>query len=526
MDPLNARYYWAVQPCLATSGSVGTVDAFKKHYLVSRMAKNRPPKRPPARSQPETLPQTTEPVITVLDRLARNPAWNGEITAEQSRMLETSASSDEDRAFIALFSKGSEEASVALNRVRDVIRRGEMTTPAIRKRIGPRLVHHRHWDALLDIATELGVKKMSADLAAVPPEVKSAFSAKHLTLKELTTDNAARSRRLKRDLAPIAAWALERDAELVATALLTFSINESSGSRFSLAKEALIALTLHLPEESTIVAINSSDASSRALSNLTKKITSTKQRTRSLQSFLVSVAKSRRTEVLASADCWASLSLSEIGQLLKTAEIVNHLSAQPAWWTARQRRELADEGIGALLRTIDCNKNGIAVIDKELLGDYLKDSKRAGNSFIREAFSAVVDSELEAQAVVHQVEIDRRKQAERDLESRIERTKAEHEATIKQLARVENELRRQERDEIQSRKEKDLAAKQPLLESITAIVLAAERMRLNMQSNDQLGAYLNEMEAILVRLSIRVTRDMTGGLIELTQGETVLYRQK
>lgn len=507
-------------------GSVTTIDPFRKQYLVTLMAKKEAPSRTPAKPRRSTPPPIAEPVAVVLDRLARNPSWSGELSAEQAKGLQGVTTSDDERVLVALFSKGSTWSQVDQGRLTDMVRLGELITPAIRKRIGPRLVHHGYWDALLDVATVVGVKKLTAELAAVPSEAKSAFSAKYLTVNELSTDDAAKSRRLKRDLSPIAAWALNRDADLVAKALLTLSLREVSGSRVSIAKEALIALVLHLPEDASVCAINSSAASSLELAQLARKLASTKHGVRNLQSLLVLIAKSRRTDVLANGDCWNDLSLLEIGQLLKTPEIVSHLAAQPAWWTARQRRELSNEGIGAVLRLIDCHRHGGEIVDKDLLGTYLRDLKRAANSVIREAFSAVVDSALEAQAVVHQLDIEKRRQNEKTLESSIATIKAEQEATLHQLERLEGDLRRQEREEIQSRREKDLAAQQPLLESIVALVIALERMRQNTPNNEQIIAYVNEIEAILMRVSIRVARDANDDLVEVVSGETVLYRRK
>lgn len=490
------------------------------------MAKKEPRKLATTQPRQKAPPLITEPPATVLDRLAKNPNWSGELSADQVSELEAVASSDDERLLIALFSKRTSKAVVDQDRITEILRLGELTTPAIRKRVPARLVHHCHWSVLLGLATEVGVKKLATDLTFVPPDVKSAFSASYLTLSELSTDDVAKTRRLKRDLSPIAAWALNDDAHLVAKALLTLSLREFSGSRLQIAKEALTAFVLRLPEDASVNAINSSDASSLALSQLARTIASTKQGVKNLQTFLMLIAKSQRTDVLANPECWNDLSLLEIGQLLKTPGIVSHLSAQPAWWTARQRRELAEEGIGALLRLIDCHRNGALIVDKALLGTYLNDSKRAGNLVIREAFSVVVDSALQTQSLVHKTEIEKIKVVENSLESTLAESKAELAMTIQQLERLRNEFREQERQEIQSRKEKDLAAQQPLLESIVALVMAAERMRQNTQHSEQVMAYINEIEAILMRLSIKVVRDHRDDVIEIRRGETVLFRQK
>lgn len=490
------------------------------------MANKEPLKRAPKRPGRQTPLPASEPVVSVLERLAKNPSWVGELSAAQSSQLASAAQSEEEKVLVALFSKKSEDTPLDQERVTDILQQVDVVTPAIRKRISPRLAHHGLWEVLLGFATEIGTKKLAADLALVPSDVKSTFAATYLTSLHLSTDDNITRRQLKRDLAVIASWALNRDAEQIAKALLEFSLGSNSGTNSPMAKVALSAFLLQIPEEASIAAINASGASSLALSQLCKIIYSLKQGARHLQAFIILIAKSRQPDVLAHANCWNDLSLLEIGHLLKTPEIASHLSAQPAWWTARQRREIADEGVGAMLRFIDSHRSAGAVVDHTLLGTHLTDTKRAGNVVIREAFSAVVESALKDQATGHQLAIGKWEKSVRALEANIEEIKAEHAGTLKQLERLENDFRKQERQEIQSRKERDLAAQQPLLDSIVAIIIAIERTRQNTQRDERVVAFENEMETILLRESIKIVRDASDCVIEILRGETVLYRRK
>ena len=466
--------------------------------------------------------------MQTLERFAKSAAWRGELTTEQSSELRERTTDLIELGLIALFSasltEGGENLIASVEQVMD----HNTVNPSLKKRLGSRLAHHQQWDALLRLSTKQGVQKLKAELQLVPTEIRSIFAAQILSNETLASDDPQVIRHVKRDLPTLAAWAIGNDATTIASVLLKFTTSALPKSKLTLAKLAARCVAVTVAEDAAITALDSGRFSSLQLANLVDLVAKTPQGSKYAQSFIVRISQSKRSEALENDLCWHRLDLLDIGQLTRFPEILSHLSAQPAWWTARQRRELMDEGVGAILRFVDCTRKALDVVDTRLLGEFLRDSKRPGNALMREAFESVVKAALTEQSAMHEVSLAEVREIVTDQNTALEREKYEQAQLQTKIQRLEEQLRNIERNEIQSREQKDVMAQRVMIDLIVEIALAMERMSENAAKNDKVEAFVAEAESLMARANVSIERNSSGRLVSIRQGvksneETLLY---
>jgi hypothetical protein len=488
------------------------------------MAKKTLPK--PARKTPSLPPE--EEVMQTLERLAKSAAWRGELTTEQSSELKKRTSDLIELDLITLFSASLMEGGENLFASVDQIMDHNTVNASLKKRLGSRLAHHQQWDALLRISTKQGFQKFKAELQLVPTEIRSNFAAQILSNEKLASDDPQVIRHVKRDLSTLATWAIGNDATTIASVFLEFTTSALPKSKLTLAKLAARCVAVTISEDSVIAALNSGRFSSLQLANLVDLVAKTPQGSKYAQSFIVRISQSKRSEALENDLCWHRLDLLDIGQLTKFPEILSHLSAQPAWWTARQRRELMAEGVGAILRFVDCTRKALDVVDTRLLGEFLRDSKRPGNALVREAFESVVKAALTEQSTMHEVSLAEVREIVADRDTALKRAKSEQAQLQTRIQRLEEQLRNIERSEIQSRVQKDVMAQRVMIDLIVELALAMQRMSENAANNEQVKAFVAEAESLMARASVSIERNSSGRLVAIRQGvksneETLLY---
>jgi len=483
------------------------------------------PKKP-ARRVPSLPPD--EGVVQILERFARNSTWRGEFSAEQSSELAGRATDSFELGLTYLFSTSlgeKEENFVSLvERVRDP----NVLSPSLMKRLGSRLVHHKQWEALLQLSMNLGFQKLKSETQLVPGELRSRFATRTLSRERLTSDDPLVAKQIKRDLPILATWVVGEDAVALASVFLDFAA--STPPRFKLPLVKLVAklVAITIPADATTTAINSGRFSSLQIATLVDLVAKTPQGGKHAQSLIARIARSKRSEILENDLCWQRLDLMEIAQLTKYPEILSHLSAQPAWWTARQRRELMDEGVGAVLRFVDFTRKAQEVVDMRLLGEFVRDSKRPGNTIMRAAFDSVVVAALAEQSLMHEKSLGdlRGMVAERDAALEVERT--EQSLLHSRILRLEEDLRSLERSEIQSRVQKDVMAQRVMIDLIVELARAMERLRENATADERIGAFVAEAEALMTRAHVSIQRDSEGRLVSIRQDDktgtgTLLY---
>jgi hypothetical protein len=301
-------------------------------------------------------------------------------------------------------------------------------------------------------------------------------------------------------------------------------------SKFSIAKFAARSIALTIPEDAVISALDSGKFSSLQLATLVDLVAKTPQGAKYVQSFIMRISRSQRSETLENERCWQRITLLEIAQLTKYPEVMRHLSGQPAWWTARQRRELTDEGVGAILRFIDGARRAREVVDTNLLGEFLRDAKRAGNLLIREAFDSVVTTALDEQSIAHETSLAEIRAMVNEREAALELAKAEHAQLQTMIRRLEHDLRTIERGEIQSRDQKDAMAQRGIIDLIVELLRAMERLNECAREIAQVKAFVAEVEALSARANIWIERSSDGTLVSIRQSdknnsETILYAE-
>lgn len=490
------------------------------------MAKKTLPK--PARKAPSLPPE--EGVMQTLERLAKNAAWRGELTTEQSSELKKRTSDLIELDLITLFSASLPEGGKNLFASVEQVMDHNSVNPSLKKRLGPRLAYHQQWDALLRLSIKQGVQKLKAELQLAPTELRSEFAAHILSNETLASDDPQVIRHIKRDLPTLATWAIGNDASTIASVFLEFATSALPKSKLPLAKLAARGVAVTIPEDDVIAVLDSGRFSSLQLANLVDLVAKTPQGSEYAQSFIVRISRSKRSEALENDACWHRLNLLDIGQLTKFPEILSHLSAQPAWWTARQRRELIAEGVGAILRFVDCARKALEVVDTRLLGEFLRDSKRPGNAIVREAFNSVVKEALTEQSTLHEVSLTEVKGIVAERDTALEREKSEQTQLQASLQRLEEKLRTTERQEIQSREQKDAMAQRIVIDLIIELALAMERLNENARENERVKAFVAEAEALMIRANISIERNSSGRLIAIRQAgktnkETLLYQK-
>jgi len=488
------------------------------------MTKANPKKR--ARRVPSLPPD--EGVVLILERFAKTSTWRGEFSPEQSSELAGRATDSFELGLTDLFSGSLGRAERNFVALVEQIRNPDALSPPLRKRLGSRLAHHKQWDALLQLSMDLGIQKLKNETQLVPDELRSRFAVKALCAERLASDDPLVARQIKRDLPILATWPNGEDAATLASIFLSYATSTQPKSKLSLVKLVARSIAVTIPDDAVIASINSGRLSSLQVATLVDLVAKTPQGTRHAQSFISRIGRSKRSEILENDLCWRQLDLMEIAQLTKSPEILSHLSAQPAWWTARQRRELMDEGVGAVLRFVDCTRKAQEVVDMELLGEFLRDSKRPGNTIMRAAFDSVVAAALKAQTLMHEKSLGeiRDKVAERDVA--LEAEKAEQTQLQSRILRLEEELRILERNEIQSRVQKDVMAQRVMIDLIVELARAMERLRENATEDERIRAFIAEAEALMARAHVGVERDSAGRLVAIRQGDktgkgTLLY---
>jgi ribosomal protein L29 len=444
--------------------------------------------------------------------------------------LTTRTNEQLERDLIDLFSASPVEES---ERFLALIRRLETENPlgpSLMKHLGSRLAHHLQWDALFHLSRLLGVQKLKAEFEKCPGELRSEFAARTLSSERLAVENPHTVRQIKRDMAILTTFASGEDVAALAAAFLGFATSAPSKSKQSIAKFAARSIALALPEDAVILAIDSGKFSSLQLARLVDLVAQTPSGAKHALSFIARIAKSKRSETLEIELCWQRLNLLEIAQLTKVPEVFRHLSAQPAWWTARQRRELTNEGVGAIMRFVDGARSAKEVTDAGLLGEFLNDSKRVGNMLIRQAFDSVVTAALDEQSTAHEASLAdiRKTVAERD--AAIESAKAEQAQLQARVLRLEEDLRTIERSEIQSRAQKDAIAQRVMTTLIVKLILAMERLNENASEIESVMAFSAEAEALIRQADLLIERDSSGTLISVrqvdkTNKETILYHK-
>ena len=480
----------------------------------------------PARRVPSLPPD--EGVVQILERFARNSTWRGEFSPEQTSELAGRATDSFELGLTYLFSASPGENEENFVSLVERVRSFSVLSPPLRKRLGSRLAHHKQWDALLQLSMVLGIQKLKIETQLVPDELRSRFALATLSGERLASGDPLVARQIKRDLPILATWVNGEDATTLASIFLNFATSTQPKSKLPLVKLVARAIAVTIPDDAVTASISSGRLSSLQVATLVDIVANTPQGTRHAQSFITRIGRSKRSEILENDLCWRRLELMEIAQLTKYPEILSHLSAQPAWWTARQRRELMDEGVGAVLRFVDCTRKAQEVVDMRLLGEFLRDAKRPGNTIMRAAFDSVVAAALTEQSLMHEKSLGemRDKVAERD--ATLEAEKVEQAQLQSRILRLEEELRILERNEIQSRVQKDVMAQRVMIDLIVELTRAMERLRENATEDERIGAFVAEAEAVMARAHIGVERDSAGRLVAIRQGDktgrgTLLY---
>lgn len=471
-----------------------------------------------------------EGVVQTLERLTKNSAWRGELTDDESSELAKRTSNQFELSLIELFSASPlREAERFIATIGQLEIEGSLTPPLM-KRLGSRLAHHQLWEALLRLSRLAGIQKLKTDIETAPVELRSRFAVTSLSNERLATDDPLTIRQVRRDSAILTTWAIGEDAAALAAAYLTFATSMQPKSKGSIAKFAARSIALTIPEEAVITAIDSGKFTSLQLATLVDLVSKTPQGAKFVQSFIVRIARSKRSEALENDRCWHRITLLEIAQLTKYPEVMHHLSAQPAWWTARQRRELTDEGVGAILRFIDGARRAREVVDTSLLGEFLRDSKRAGNLVIREAFDSVVTAALHEQSRAHETSLAEIRAMVTEREAELEVAKAEQAQREMVIRRLEDDLRTIERGEIQSRGQKDAMAQRVMIDLVVKLLRAMERLSISVGEVAQVKAFVAEVEALSAHANISIKRNSDGTLNSIrhsdkNSGETVLYSE-
>jgi hypothetical protein len=455
-----------------------------------------------------------EGVVPTLESLAKNITWRGELTAEQSSELLKRTNDQTELGLIDLFSappvEGGERFVALVGRLND-----NLLTPPLIKRLGSRLAHHQQWDALFDLSRLVGVRKLKVEIESAPSELRSRFAVTSLSSERLATDDPITLRQIKRDSAILTTWATGEDAATLASAFLSFAMSALPKSKFSIAKFAARSIALTIPEDAVISALDSGKFSSLQLATLVDLVAKTPQGAKYVQSFIVRISRSQRSETLENERCWQRITLLEIAQLTKYPEVMRHLSGQPAWWTARQRRELTDEGVGSILRFIDGARRAREVVDTNLLGEFLRDAKRAGNLLIREAFDSVVTAALAEQSMAHDLSLADTRAVVTEREAALETARAEQAQLQARILRLEENLLMMERSEIQSRDQKDAMAQRGMIDLIVELLRAMERLNESAGEVAQVRAFVAEAEALIARANISVERSSDGRLVPI-----------
>lgn len=464
----------------------------------------------PRRSKPSVPP--TETVTQTINRMAGSTAWKGELSFELSSQLRSRTSERLELQLIGLFSEELHENTVGLTDLVDEVFANDNFSTSVRKRIGARLSRHQQWDVLLHLLRIVGAKKLKSELDCAPRSALSRFAISTVTRSALSTDDRTQIRQLQRDLPTLVTWPEGGDAVTVATVLLEFSVERQPKEKLALTKLVARIFTDIVPEETSIAAINAGRVTALQLANLVTMLSKAPRGIKSAQTLIVRLSKSRLSETLSNETCWSRLSILEIGQLAKTPEIAQHLAGQPAWWSARQRRELSEEGVGSLLRLIDYLRSARDIVDLELLSAFLADTRRPGNTFIREAFDAVVKKALSEQESVHAATLAEVQSIVQRREEDIESLKVQREQLFANISKHEESLRLLERKELQSREQRDTVAQRVLVDEIVQLILATERMRKIAVGHKAVEAFVTESETIVARLGIFVERDVTGNL--------------
>lgn len=483
------------------------------------------PKKP-ARRVPSLPPD--EGVVQILERFARNSTWRGEFSPEQSSELAGRATDSFELGLTNLFSaspRENEENFVSLvERVRDP----NVLSPSLMKRLGSRLAHHKQWDALLQLSMNLGIQKLKSETQQVPDEVRSHFAVNTLSRERLASDEPLVAKQIKRDLPILATWVVGEDAVALASIFLDFATSTLPKSKLPLAKLVTRLVAVTFPADAVTTAIGSVRSSSLQIATLVDLVAKNPQGSKHAQSLITRIARSKRSEILENDLCWQRLDVMEIAQLTKYPEILSHLSAQPAWWTARQRRELMDEGVGAVLRFVDSTRRAQEVVDMRLLGEFVRDSKRPGTTIMRAAFDSVVVAALAEQSLMHEKSLGDLRGVVAERDAALEAEKAEQTLLLSRILRLEEDLRSLERSEIQSRVQKDVMAQRVMLDLIVELARAMERLRENASEDERIGAFVAEAEALMARAHVGIERDSEGRLVSIRQDDktgkgTLLY---
>lgn len=474
-----------------------------------------------------SLPQD-EGVVQIIERFAKNATWRGELSPQQSSELAGRANDSFERGLTELFSASLGKSQRGFVALVEQVRDRDVLSPTLKKRLGSRLAHHKQWDALLQMSMILGIQKLETETQQVPDELRSRFAVNALSGQRLASDDPLVARQIRRDLPFLATWVIGEDAESFATILLNFATSTLPKSKLPLTKLVGRVIAVTIPDDAVTTAIGSGRFSSLQIATLVDLVAKTPQGSKHAQSLITRIARSKRSEILENDLCWQRLDLMEIAQLTKSPEILSHLSAQPAWWTARQRRELMDEGVGAILRLVDCTRRAQEVVDMRLLGEFLRDSKRPGNTIMRAAFDSIVAAALAEQSLMHERSLGevRGMVAERDTALAAEQ--AEQSQLQSRILRLEDELRSLERSEIQSRAQKDVMAQRVMIDLIVELVRAMERLRENARGDERIMAFVAETEALMAGAHFSVERDSDGRLKSIHQGDktgkgTLLY---
>lgn len=469
-----------------------------------------------------------EGVMQTLERLSKNITWRGELTADESLELAKRTDDEFELGLIDLFSPPPVEGIERFLALIERLGAENPLTPSFMKHVGSRLANHQQWDALFRLSQSLGVQNFKVEFERCPGEVKSRFAVQSLSNERLAIDDPNIVRQIKRDMAILSKWATGEDAAALGTAFLEFATSAPPKSKQSIAKFAARSIALTLPEEAAIAAIDSGKFSSLQLATLVDLVAKTPNGAKHALSFIARIAKSKRSETLEIELCWQRLNLLEIAQLTKVAEVFRHLSGQPAWWTARQRRELMDQGVGAIIRFIDGARRAQEVADARLLGEFLKDSKRAGNVLIRKAFDSVVTTALNEQSIAHEASLADIRKIVGERDAAIDLAKDEQAQLQTRILRLEEDLRTIERGEVQSRAQKDVIAQRVMTNLIVELILAMERLSENASEIEHVRAFSAEAEALMLRANISIERSSDRKLVSIrqvdrTKNETVLY---